>query len=138
MLRVPSVALGAVVGTLARVELERLLPAGPGLPWGTFTANIAGCLLLGAGSVLVLERLGATRYVWSLFATGLCGSFTTFSTFAVEVDLRLRSGDVAPGIGYVVASLLAGVGAVLLASGLCRAILGRRALRRERRGGPWR
>lgn len=130
-LRLGAIALGGAVGTTARVELGRLLPAGPGFPWGTFTVNIAGCFLLGLGAALVLERLAPARLVWPLFATGFCGSFTTFSTLAVDADLRLRSGDVVVGLAYAAVSVVLGVVAVVAGGAVGRGLPGRKA------GGDW-
>lgn len=122
-----AVAVGGAAGTLARTELGRILPSGPGLPWGTFVVNVVGAFLLGAGSALVLERLGPSRLVWPLYATGFCGSFTTMSTLAVEVDLKLRGGDLAPGLAYAVVSTTVGLAAVVAGMGLARRALTRNA-----------
>jgi CrcB protein len=62
-----------------------------------------------------------------LLATGICGAFTTFSTFAVEVDLRFRSGDVVSGLGYVAASVAAGLAAVAAGIALARSLSQRKA-----------
>ena len=115
-----AIAVGGAAGTLARVELGRVLPTGPGLPWGTFVVNVVGSFLLGAGWALILERFGPTRILWPLFATGFCGAFTTMSALAVEVDLKIRAGDPWPGVGYAGASVVAGVAAVLLGAALSR------------------
>jgi fluoride exporter len=119
-----AIALGGALGTPARVELGRVLPTGPGFPWGTFVANVVGSLLLGAGAGIFLGRLGPSRPTWLVFATGFCGSFTTLSTFAVDVDLKLRAGDVVVGLAYAVVSVL--VGLVAVVAGLA---VGRRRLR---------
>lgn len=124
-----AVALGGTLGAPARVELARLLPAGPGLPWATFTVNVAGSFLLGVVATLLVERIGPTRHLGPLVATGFCGSFTTFSTFAIEVDLRLRAGDVPAALGYGAASLVAGVAAIAAGIALARALFRRKAVR---------
>jgi CrcB protein len=111
------------------VALERVVPTGPGLAWGTFLVNVVGTFVLASAAVIVLERLGPTRFVWPMLATGVCGSFTTFSTFVVEVDLRLRSGDVAPGLGYGAASIAVGLVAVVAGTVLARGLLRRNAVR---------
>ena len=115
-----AIAVGGAAGTLARVELGRVLPTGPGLPWGTFVVNVAGSFLLGAGWALILERFGPTLVLWPLFATGFCGAFTTMSALAVEVDLKIRAGDPWPAVGYAGASVVAGLAGVVLGAGLSR------------------
>ncbi len=124
-----AIAVGGALGATARVALERVVPTGPGLAWGTFLVNVVGTFVLAGAAVIVLERLGPTRLVWPMLATGVCGSFTTFSTLVVEVDLRLRSGDIAPGIGYGAASVTAGLVAVVAGTVLARGLLRRDAVR---------
>jgi CrcB protein len=122
-----AIAIGGAAGTLARVELARVIPAGPGVPWETLTVNVSGAFVLGILATLLVERLGPARHLGPLLATGFCGSFTTFSTLAVEVDLRLRSGDVLPGLGYGVISLVAGLAAIIVGAAMARALAGREA-----------
>ena len=122
--------------SISQIELGRVVPSGPGLAWETLLVNVVGSFLLAAGAVLILERLGPTRLLWPLFATGFCGSFTTFSTFAVEVDLHLRSGDVAPGLGYGVVSVALGLAAVTGGAALARSVLRRKAVPENRTDPP--
>lgn len=133
--RVVAVGGGGALGTLARYGTERVLStASHGFPWGTFTVNVAGALVLGAVLTLVLERWPPTRYVRPFAAIGFCGGFTTFSTFVVEADRRAWAGHVGLAAGYVVASLAAGLVAVTAGVALARVgMLGRRA---DGPGGP--
>lgn len=107
------VALGGAVGAPARWALALWLP-GPasGWPTATFTTNLAGAFLLG----VLLEALarrgpdrGGRRAVRLALGTGLLGTFTTYSSFALEVDAYLRSGQVALGAGYALATVVAGL-----------------------------
>jgi CrcB protein len=86
--------------------------------------NIAGSFLLGAAVPLLSERLSRWRSLWPLLATGFCGSFTTFSTFAVEVDLRFRTADLSGGIAYALVTVTIGLAALLIGM-----LAGRNALR---------
>jgi CrcB protein len=75
-------------------------------PWGTFTVNVAGSLLLG-----LLAGLPADAATTALLGTGFCGALTTYSTFSYET-LRLAQGGARFAAGAnVVASVLAGLGA---------------------------
>jgi CrcB protein len=127
------IALGGAAGTLGRVELGRLIPTTTdGFPWPTFAANITGAFIIGLIIVLVLERLPSTRYVRPLVGTGFCGGLTTFSTLAVEIDLLVKAGRVGLAIGYLAASLGAGMIAVFAGMALARLpITARRPWRRE-------
>jgi CrcB protein len=127
------IAVGGAAGTLGRVELGRLIPTtSNGFPWPTFAANITGAFIIGLVIVLVLERLPPTRYVRPLVGTGFCGGLTTFSTLAVEIDLLVKAGRVGLAIGYLAASLGAGMIAVFAGMAVARLpIIGRRPLDRE-------
>lgn len=115
------IALGGAAGTLGRFELTRLIPpTANGFPWPTFTANLVGAFILGLVIVLLLDRLPPSRYVRPLIGTGFCGGLTTFSTLAVEFDLLVKSGHVPLAIGYLVATLVAGMAAVWAGMALAR------------------
>lgn len=104
-----AVAVGGALGTLARVGVDRALPATPGgWPVATLLVNVSGALLLG----VVLTRLRDHR-LRALLGTGVLGAWTTFSTFAVELDVLLRTRP-ATAVGYALTSVLAGLLAVRL------------------------
>jgi CrcB protein len=87
------------------------------------TVNLSGALVLGALMVLVSERLRQPRYVAAFFGTGVLGSYTTYSTFAVETDLLLRHGRLGIAVGYVCATVIGGVLAAWTGIVLGRAVL---------------
>jgi CrcB protein len=119
-----AVAVGGVVGALGRAGISLLAPHDQlaSWPWATFATNLLGCLLLG----VLLDWVDARHEDWTrtrprwarlsrpLLASGVLGGFTTFSTFAVETWLLVDRGSTAIAIAYVVASVVLGVGAVLL------------------------
>jgi fluoride exporter len=130
------IALGGAAGTLGRVELGRLIPTTTnGFPWPTFAANITGAFIIGVVIVLVLERLPPTRYVRPLIGTGFCGGLTTFSTLVVEIDLLVKAGRVGLAIGYLAASLAAGMIAVFAGMAVARIPITGRHPRRSEPGG---
>ena len=83
-----------------------------GIPYGTFAANIIGSLLIGVilGYAAKNETLSHSSTL--LLATGFCGGFTTFSTFAYENHLFLKSGDFTSFAFYTIASFVVGFLAV--------------------------
>ena len=116
-----AIAGGGALGTLARYGVERAVVADAfGFPWATLTANVVGSFVLGVVVTLVSERWPGDRWLRPLVAVGFCGGFTTFSTFAVEIDQRVRHGHTGTALGYLVASLLAGFGAALVGITLAR------------------
>jgi CrcB protein len=105
-----AIAIGGALGAPARYYVSQWLTvARDGFPWATFWTNLSGAFVLGFFLTLVVERLPPTRYARPFFAVGFLGSYTTFSTLAVETVLLIRDGHVALGVGYTLASVAAGV-----------------------------
>ncbi len=106
------VAAGGALGAAARYLAGLWIVArfGAGFPWGTFFVNVTGSFLIGI--VLVLVERGALPAEARLFvAVGLCGGYTTFSSFSYETLQLLNGGDAAPVLlnifGQVLFCLLA-------------------------------
>jgi len=80
------VGSGGFIGSIARYLVQQLMHEKfeTGFPVGTFTVNIVGSFIIGVIYALS-ERTGVLSSEWRLFlAVGLCGGFTTFSSFAYE------------------------------------------------------
>ncbi len=105
-----AIALGGAIGAVARYGLMLALPTRVGrFPWGTFTINVSGSLVLGLLLVLLAERFPPSRYARPFIGTGVIGAYTTFSTYAVETDLLVRNGHPGVAAGYALGSLAAGL-----------------------------
>ncbi|MFT3901417.1 MAG: CrcB family protein [Gordonia sp. (in: high G+C Gram-positive bacteria)] len=106
------VLIGGMVGTAARLHLEQAFPAQSGRwPMTTFVINLVGALILAA----LLEYLASTRLDEELGrrirlfgGTGLCGGFTTYSSFAQEQVNLVRDGQLPIALGYGLGTLLCG------------------------------
>ncbi|SHH33769.1 fluoride efflux transporter CrcB [Winogradskyella jejuensis] len=83
-----------------------------GIPYGTFAANIIGSLLIGIILGLAAKNEGLSESQTLLLATGFCGGFTTFSTFAYENHVFLKSGDFTSFALYTIGSFVVGFLAV--------------------------
>jgi len=118
-----AIFAGGFVGALARTALAELAPRAAGAwPWPTFAVNVGGAALLGYFITRLQERLPVSAYRRPLLGTGLCGALTTFSTMEVELLRMLDTRHFALAASYAAASLLAGFGAMLLATGLTRRV----------------
>jgi len=109
------VFIGGGVGSVARYLLGKWLNnLETAIPYGTMLSNVLGSLLIG----IVLGYLAKTNTVSEtatlLLATGFCGGFTTFSTFAYENHLFLKNGDYFSFLPYTFGSLIIGFSAVFL------------------------
>lgn len=98
------------MGGSARYGLDALVHTGAsGFPWGTLTANVSGSFLLGLALALTLKHIQDQRLLLSFVATGVLGSYTTFSALAVETSLLLQLGRFSTAALYVASSLVLGL-----------------------------
>lgn len=108
------VILGAGAGTSARFLVSRsgrLTRPGPGgLPMPTLLVNLLGSFLLGVIVGIATTPVTGATYMVALAGTGFCGAFTTMSTFSVEVLQLLHTRRWAAAAGYLVVSIVGGVG----------------------------
>ena len=89
------VAFGSSVGGLARYVLTKWsLPWSETIPWGTMLINVAGCFLIGFfGTYTLASGRHAVAENMRLFVmVGICGGFTTFSSFSLQTFDLLREG----------------------------------------------
>ncbi len=84
------------------------------LPFGTFTVNILGCLLIGLILGYAQKENTLTSNQTLLLATGFCGGFTTFSAFANENLELIKNGEIFNFSVYTIGSILVGVLAVFI------------------------
>lgn len=110
-----AVSAGSFLGGAARYLVTLAMKGvGKWFPWATLAVNLAGCFLIGLlwG---VFSKNGTEGSSWALFLTvGLCGGFTTFSTFSKEALMMLQGGNIWGFAGYVAISVIAGIGLVAL------------------------
>ena len=84
------------------------------LPFGTFTVNMLGCLLIGLILGYAQKENTLTSNQTLLLATGFCGGFTTFSAFANENLELIKNGEIFNFSIYAITSILVGILAVLI------------------------
>lgn len=108
------VAAGGAAGAVARFALNVFLQRDVEFPWGTLTANLLGCLVMG----VVAQLIASTSWFNDagvipdqyrlLFAVGFCGSFTTLSSMVLELNTMLQKNEVFYSFTYLVGTLVGG------------------------------
>jgi CrcB protein len=109
-----AIFVGGCAGGVARYGLDRTWPAGAGqFPWTIFAINTGGAFVL-ALVVVIAVGVVPSRYLRPLVGTGFCGAFTTFSSIVVTADQLTAHGHPGLAIGYLAASIGAGLVAAWL------------------------
>ncbi|UZJ32725.1 fluoride efflux transporter CrcB [Streptomyces endophytica] len=119
------VIAGAVVGAPLRYLTDRAVQARHDtlFPWGTFTINVIGSLILGLLTGAIAAG-AASSQMQLLIGTGFCGALTTYSTFSYETLRLAEDGARFFALANVVASVVAGLGAAFAGAALAQAVWG--------------
>ncbi|MFC4020034.1 CrcB family protein [Micromonospora sp. GCM10011542] len=121
-----AIAAGGVLGALARAGLQAAFPHHPAaFPWATFGINVGGCLLIGALMALLGHLDGGPPLARPFLGVGVLGGFTTFSTYAVDVQRAVAAGAAQTALAYLAATLLGALAAVWIGDALAAAALKR-------------
>jgi CrcB protein len=126
--------IGGCLGGWARYEITSTWATRAGrFPWATFGVNVAGAFIVTL-SIVGAADLVSSRYLRPVLATGFCGAFTTFSAVVVTTDLLFAHHHQRTAVGYLAASIVAGLAAAWSGLVLGRAVAAnRRRTRRNRR-----
>ena len=110
-----AVGAGSFIGGIARYLVSLVMKGiSKGFPLATLLVNLLGCLIIGLLWGF-LSRNASESTAWGLFLTvGLCGGFTTFSTFSKEALTMLQTGQIWGFASYIAISILAGIALVAL------------------------
>lgn len=113
------VGIGGFIGSVCRY-LIGLIPLSPsnGFPVKTLVINVAGAFAIGLIAAAAAKNADMSPRIVLLLKTGICGGFTTFSTFALEISDLVRGGSWAAAAAYMLLSLILGVAAVFAAEAL--------------------
>jgi CrcB protein len=101
--------IGGALGTLARYTVSTLaLPISGQLPWGTILINVSGSMVIGFFGTLTLAagRYPVSESLRLFVMIGLCGGYTTFSSFSLQTLDLMRSGGMIRATANVAASVV--------------------------------
>ena len=111
MLNCLVVALGGGIGACLRYLIGLITIKEPyAFPVKTLVINLIGCFLIGLIAALAVKNTSFSPKTVLFIKTGLCGGFTTFSTFALETENLIKTGHIGIAMLYVALSVIVGVG----------------------------
>ena len=114
------VGAGSFAGGVARYLVSLLMKgAGKGFPWATLAVNLAGCFLIGLLWGLFTRNNSQDSGLALFLTVGLCGGFTTFSTFSKEALMMLQAGNYTGFASYIALSIIIGLVLVALGYSVC-------------------
>ena len=110
------VGFGGFLGSVCRY-LVGLIPikSESGFPIKTLIINVAGAFIIGMIATIASKNKSLNPHLVLMIKVGVCGGFTTFSTFAYETTDLMKSGSMVVAIGYVCASVILSVLSVFVA-----------------------
>jgi len=121
-----TIAAGGMLGALARAGLQHAVPHAPtGFPWATFAVNTSGCLLIGVLMAVLGHLDGGHPLARPFLGVGVLGGFTTFSTYAVDVQQAIAAGAPGTALAYLAATVLGALVAVALGDAVTAGLLRR-------------
>ena len=107
------VGIGSDIGGICRYLISLFMShAQSGFPWGTFTANVIGCLLIGLLWGVTSRSQNLSPAFSLLLMVGFCGGFTTFSTFSKEGLAMMQANNYMLFTLYTLGSMVLGIIAV--------------------------
>lgn len=114
--KLAAIYVGGIAGALIRVGLAQALPHGPGTwPMATFAVNVVGAFAIGYLFASFRDH-SPDQLRHPFFATGLCGTLTTFSAMQLELFAMVESGYLGLAAVYCLATI--GVGYVAVRAGI--------------------
>lgn len=121
-----AIALGGATGALARYFVSQQMTQwlGAGFPWGTFTVNVVGSFVLGLLAETFALAADASPTLRGFLIVGLLGSFTTFSTFSLDVALLFQRDRIDLAALYIGGSVLLAIGGLYAGLKVARLVLG--------------
>jgi len=103
------VALGSALGGMARYGVSGIVASriGEVFPWGTLVVNVSGGFVIGVSAAIIAPSgaVAGSIAVRQLVMIGLCGGYTTFSSFSLQTLALARNGEWGRVLGNIAASV---------------------------------
>ena len=114
MLDIVAVGCGGFIGAVLRY-LIGLIPVNEStvFPIKTFLINVVGCILIGLIAVYAGKHAEVNPKLILFLKVGICGGFTTFSSFALESTDLIKGGHAGVAVLYVLLSVIVGVSVIM-------------------------
>jgi CrcB protein len=121
-----AVALGGAIGSVARylVGIASGKLFGMDFPWGTLIINVTGSFLMGLFVGLFALKWDLSQTARIFLTVGICGGYTTFSTFSLDSFYLIQRGETLAASAYMIGSVVLSVGALVAAIHVIRALSG--------------
>jgi len=121
---IAAVAVGGAIGSAARYLIAGWVQsaAWAGFPYGIFTVNISGGLIMGILTELMALKWNVSLEMRAFLTTGILGGYTTFSTFSLDSALLIERGAYASAAIYIAGSAIVSIGALFAGLWLIRGI----------------
>ena len=103
------VMIGGFFGSISRFALGGWIHTNNGFPLGTLIINLLGCFALGWFITFMRQKKGMKDYIHLMIGTGFLGSFTTFSTFSIEIINLIENSEFIQAVIYVFTSVIIGI-----------------------------
>ena len=115
MLNCLFVGIGGFIGAVLRYLISLIPIKNPStFPINTFVVNMVGALAIGLIALAISKNESIDSRLILLLKVGICGGFTTFSTFSLESAELIKSGSYVTAIIYITASIVASILLVML------------------------
>ena len=113
------VAAGGAIGAVCRFLIGKLpIDSSDGFPMKTFIVNVFGSFLIGLVAALALKQCSASPKLVLFLKVGICGGFTTFSSFALETSGLMEKGSYITAASYIILSIAVGISALFAAQNI--------------------
>lgn len=116
MLDCLMVGIGGFIGSVGRYLIGKIPIKNPtAFPITTLLINIAGAFLIGCIVAIAEKNSSISPRLILFLKVGICGGFTTYSTFSLETSELINAGEILTALIYIIASVGLGILAVILA-----------------------